>query len=40
MTFIGISDTITLRTPYVTVPIATDRKEKFIYGKRFCKKKR
>ena len=25
---------------YVTVPIATDRKEKFIYGKRFCKKKR
>ena len=30
---------ITLRTPYVTVPIATDRKEKFIYGKRFCKKK-
>ena len=39
MTFIGISDTITLRTPYVTVPIATDRKEKFIYGKRFCKKK-
>ena len=39
MTFIGISDTITLRTPYVTVPIATDRKGEFIYGKRFCKKK-
>ena len=29
-----------LRTPYVTVPIATDRKEIFIYGKRFCKKER
>ncbi len=25
---------------YVTVPIATDRKGKFIYGKRFCKEKR
>ena len=25
---------------YTSVPIATDRKEKFIYGKRFCKKKR
>lgn len=35
----GGSDTITLRTPYVTVPIATDRKENFIYGKRFCKEK-
>ena len=39
MTLIVISNIIALRTPYITVPIVTDKKWKFIYGKSFCKKK-